>query len=81
MPPLIDPLLIVWEAMFLLAQVGADPDAPQVKKLVTDAELVLCRLTMELSRRAKHEYASQDSNIVPITRGLRGSSKEPSVGR
>ena len=63
MPPLIDPLLIVWEAMFLLAQVGADPDAPQVKKLVTDAELVLCRLTMELSRRAKHEY---DSNIVQI---------------
>jgi|HubBroStandDraft_6_1064221.scaffolds.fasta_scaffold600731_1 hypothetical protein len=69
MPPLIDPLLIVWEAMFLLAQVDADPDTPQVKKLVTDAELVLCRLTMELSKRMKHQYASQDSNIVPINQG------------
>ena len=64
-----DPLLAVWEAMNLLSKVDADPDAPQIRALVTDAEAVLCRLTMELARRQippQSKYASRDNKIVPI---------------
>ena len=64
-----DPLLAVWEAMNLLSKVDLDPGAPQIRALVTDAEAVLCRLTMELARRQippQSKYASQDNKIVPI---------------
>jgi hypothetical protein len=50
MPNFSDPLLAVWEAMNLLSEVDADPDAPQIRALIMDAEAVLCRLTMELAR-------------------------------
>jgi len=64
-----DPLLAVWEAMNLLSKVDADPGAPQIRALVTDAEAVLCRLTMELARRqipAQSKYESRDNKIMPI---------------
>jgi hypothetical protein len=64
-----DPLLAVWEAMNLLSKVDADPGAPQIRALVTDAEAVLCRLIMELARRQiapPSKYASPDNKIVPI---------------
>jgi len=66
-----DPLLVVWEAMNLLSEVDACPDAPRIKTLITDAEAVLSRLTMELARRQKlqNQYESQGSKIVPIHRG------------
>jgi hypothetical protein len=70
MPLFRDPLLAVWEAMNLLSQVEGYPDAPQIKTLIMDAERLLCRLTIELSRRQKlqYQYASQDNKIVPINR-------------
>jgi hypothetical protein len=47
-----DPLLVIWEAMNLLDEVGTSPDAPQLHVLLTDAEGALCRLTIELAKRA-----------------------------
>ena len=48
-----DPLLVIWEEMNLLAEMNMYLDAPQIKKLLSDAEGVVCRLTMELAMRAK----------------------------
>jgi hypothetical protein len=62
MPLFSDPLLVVWEAMNLLSQLRAYPDAPQIKALITDAETVLCRLTMELAR--EHNILDQDASQV-----------------
>jgi hypothetical protein len=59
MPPFSDPLLVIWEAMNLLAQVDTSPDAPQLKLLLADAEGALCRLTIELAHRAKHQGQSE----------------------
>jgi hypothetical protein len=66
MPLFSDPLLVVWEAMNLLSQLSAYPDAPQIKALITDAETVLCRLTMELAREQNipDRYAAQARKIV-----------------
>jgi predicted ester cyclase len=66
MPFIRDPLLVVWEAMNLLAEADRYPDAPQIKRLVADAEEVLCRLTMELMRRAELQDLSEprSSKIV-----------------
>ena len=41
-----------WEAMNLLTEVNTHQDAPQLKGLLADAEGALCRLTIELARRA-----------------------------
>jgi hypothetical protein len=41
-----DPLLVIWEEMNLLPEVNMYPDVPQIKKLLSDAEGVLCRLTI-----------------------------------
>lgn len=66
MPLFSNPLLVVWEAMNLLSQLSAYPDAPQIKALIRDAETVLCRLTMELAREQNilDQYASRASKIV-----------------
>ena len=48
-----NPLLVIWEAMNLLAEMNVCLDAPQIKNLLSDAEGVVCRLTMELAMRAK----------------------------
>jgi hypothetical protein len=48
-----DPLLVILEAMNLLAEMNVYLDALQIKKLLSDAEGVVCRLTMELAMRAK----------------------------
>jgi hypothetical protein len=70
-----DPLLAVWEAMNLLSKVDADPDAPQIRALVMDAEAVLCRLTMELARTqiSQNKYASPGNKIVPMNGKLNAS--------
>jgi len=39
--------------MNLLTEVNTHQDAPQLKGLLADAEGALCRLTIELARRAK----------------------------
>jgi hypothetical protein len=48
MPFFRNPLLVVWEAMNLLAEEDALSRCASDKALITDAETVLCRLTMEL---------------------------------
>jgi hypothetical protein len=58
MPFIGDPLLVVWEAMNLLAEEETYPDAPQIKKLLLNAEEVLCRLTMELVKCAELQNLS-----------------------
>ena len=70
-----DPLLAVWEAMNLLSEVDADPDAPQIRALIMDAEAVLCRLTMELARSQipQTKCAYQNNKIVPINCGFNSS--------
>jgi hypothetical protein len=47
-----------------LAEVNMYPDAPQIKKLLSDAEEVLCRLTMELAMRAKLQDPSESNDIT-----------------
>src|SRR5437868_4093750 len=59
-----DTLLIVWEAMNLLAEVNMYPDAPQIKKLLSDAEGALCRLTIELAMRAELQDPSECNNVT-----------------
>jgi hypothetical protein len=61
-----DPLLVVWEAMNLLAEPDTYPDVPQIKKLLTDAEEVLYRLTIELVKCAETQdlSAPQPTKIV-----------------
>jgi hypothetical protein len=39
--------------------VDTSPDAPQLKLLLADAEGALCRLTIELAHRAKHQGQSE----------------------
>jgi hypothetical protein len=53
-----DPLLVIWEAMNLLAEMNMYLDAPQIKKLLSDVEGVVCRLTMELAMRANSKTHS-----------------------
>jgi len=59
-----DPLLSVWEAMNILAQVNEDFNAPQIADLVANAEDALCRLTTELVRNAELQYSAQCPEIV-----------------
>ena len=46
-----DPALAIWQAMKPLAEVGARTDAPDIVKIVTEAEIILFGLVRALSRR------------------------------
>jgi hypothetical protein len=59
-----EPLLAIWEAMNLLAEMSMYLDAPQIKKLLFDAEGVVCRLTMELAMRAKLQDPFESNKIT-----------------
>jgi hypothetical protein len=59
-----DPLLVIWEAMNLLAEMNMYLDAPQIKKLLSDAEGVVCRLTMELAMRGKLQDPFESNKIT-----------------
>jgi hypothetical protein len=48
-----DPALAIWQAMKPLAEVGARTDAPDVAKIITEAEIILFGLVRALSRRNK----------------------------
>ena len=51
-----DPLLVIWEAMNLVIEADVCSDAPQISKLVAEAEEALLRLTIEVARRAELEF-------------------------
>lgn len=59
-----DPCLGILEAMNLLAEMNMYLDALQIKKLLFDAEGVVCRLTMELAMRAKLQDPSESNKIT-----------------
>jgi hypothetical protein len=46
-----DPVLAIWQAMKPLAEVGPRIDAPDISKIVTEAEMVLFGLVRALARR------------------------------
>jgi hypothetical protein len=48
-----DPALAIWQAMKPLAEVGARTDAPDIVKIVTEAEIILFGLVRALSGRQK----------------------------
>jgi len=53
MSPIRDPLLVVWEAMNLLSEVGEYYGSPETVKLISSAERALCILTEQLIRDAE----------------------------
>jgi hypothetical protein len=59
-----DPLLVIWQAMNLLDEINVYLDAPQIKKLLSDAEGLVCRLTMELAMRAKIPAPFESNKIT-----------------
>ena len=59
-----DPLLVIWEEMNLLAEMNMYLDAPQIKKLLSDVEGVVCRLTMELAMRGKLQDPFESNKIT-----------------
>ena len=46
-----DPILAIWQAMKPLADVGSRIDAPDIVKIVTEAEMILFGLVRALARR------------------------------
>jgi hypothetical protein len=46
-----DPVLAIWQAMKPLAEVGSRTDAPDILKIVTEAEMILFGLVRALARR------------------------------
>jgi hypothetical protein len=53
-----DPALAIWQAMKPLAKVGARTDAPDVVKIVTEAEIILFGLVRALSRRLENSEST-----------------------
>ena len=68
-----DPALAIWQAMKPLAEVGARTDAPDIAKIVTEAEIILFGLVRALSRRRQNTEATPDiavwhvEQITPLT--------------
>jgi len=60
-----DPVLAVWQAMKPLAEIGARTDAPDIAKIVTEAEIILFGLVRALSRRLEN---SESTAIKAIRR-------------
>ena len=60
-----DPLLVIWQAMNLLDEINVYLDAPQIKKLLSDAEGLVCRLSVPLAQQAEASDSSdQPSEMV-----------------
>ena len=53
-----DPVLAVWQAMKPLAEIGARTDAPDIAKIVTEAEIILFGLVRDLSRRLENSEST-----------------------
>ena len=65
-----DPALAIWQAMKPLAEVGARTDAPDIAKIVTEAEIILFGLVRALSRRRQNMISTPDIAVwrtEPIT--------------
>ena len=65
-----DPVLAIWQAMKPLAEVGARTDAPDIAKIVTEAEIILFDLVRALSRRRQSTDSTPDIavwHVEPIT--------------
>jgi hypothetical protein len=65
-----DPALAIWQAMKPLAEVGARTDAPDIAKVVTEAEIILFGLVRALSRRRQNMVSTPDIAVwrtEPIT--------------
>ena len=68
-----DPALAIWQAMKPLAEVGARTDAPDIAKIVTEAEIILFGLVRALSRRRQNTELTPDiavwhvEQITPLT--------------
>jgi hypothetical protein len=77
-----DPLLVIWEEMNLFAEVNMYLDAPKIKKLLSDAAGVVCRLTMELAMRAKLQDPFESNKITlhyDAIGFLSSASKRPKI--
>jgi hypothetical protein len=53
-----DPALAIWQAMKPLAEVGARTDAPDIAKIVMEAEIILFGLVQALSRRLENSEST-----------------------
>ena len=65
-----DPALAIWQAMKPLAEDGARTDAPDIAKIVTEAEIILFGLVRALSRRRQSTDSTPDIavwHVEPIT--------------
>jgi len=67
-----DPALAILQAMKPLAEVGARTDAPDIAKIVTEAEIILFGLVRALSRRQNTESTPDIAvwhveQITPLT--------------
>jgi hypothetical protein len=60
-----DPALAIWQAMKPLAEVGARTDAPDVAKIITEAEIILFGLVRALSRRLEN---SEPTSAISVRR-------------
>jgi hypothetical protein len=61
-----DPMLVVWEAMNLLAELSVYPDAPDVSKMLVKAETALFDLVSALAQRADNSGStSSPAGVIP----------------
>jgi hypothetical protein len=63
-----DPALAIWQAMKPLAEVGARTDAPDVVKIVTEAEIILFGLVRALFRRQENSGSTSAIAVLPNRR-------------
>jgi hypothetical protein len=60
-----DPALAIWQAMKPLAEVGARTDAPDIAKIVTEAEIILFGLVRAfISTTTKYGIDSRHSRLA-----------------
>jgi hypothetical protein len=67
-----EPVLAIWQAMKPLAEVQLRPDAPDISRMLAEAEAVLFGIVLALVRRAKNgESISSSGASIP----MRGTSQ------
>jgi len=59
-----DPVLTVWQAMNLLHKVYVRSEAPEISKILTEAETILFSLVTALVRRTKRDQFSSEGRVI-----------------
>jgi hypothetical protein len=59
-----DPMLVVWEAMNLLAEVRVSPDTTGISKMLAEAETALFDIVSALAQRANNKGLISTPTVI-----------------